>query len=105
VQGLQQSRWTDGRNVRIDTRWTGANAADIRRQVAELVALAPVAILATGSAATGPLVQATRSVPIVFVLVPDPVGAGFGIPIRLTRPRSAGSMSAHRGEAPWRSSY
>jgi len=77
VQGLQQSGWTEGRNVRIDTRWTGADPADIRRQVAELIALAPAAILATGSAATGPLVQATRSVPIVFVLVPDPVGAGF----------------------------
>jgi putative tryptophan/tyrosine transport system substrate-binding protein len=77
MQGLQQSGWTDGRNVRIDTRWTEANPADIRRQVVELVALAPAAILATGSAATGPLVQVTRSVPIVFVLVPDPVGAGF----------------------------
>jgi putative ABC transport system substrate-binding protein len=77
VQGLQQSGWTDGRNVRIDTRWAGANAADIRRHVAELVALTPAAILATGSAVTGPLVQATHSVPIVFVLVPDPVGAGF----------------------------
>jgi putative ABC transport system substrate-binding protein len=77
VQGLQDSGWTDGRNVRIDTRWTGADATDIRRQAAELVALAPAVILATGSAATGPLVQATRSVPIVFVLVPDPVGAGF----------------------------
>jgi putative ABC transport system substrate-binding protein len=69
--------WTDGRNVRIDTRWTGANAADIRRQAAELVALAPAVVLATGSAATGPLAQATHSVPIVFVLVPDPVGAGL----------------------------
>jgi putative ABC transport system substrate-binding protein len=75
--GLQQLGWTDGRNVRIDFRWSAGNAADTRRFVAELVALAPDVILTSGAAAVAPLLQATRSVPIVFVLVADPVGAGF----------------------------
>ena len=74
---LQQLGWTEGRNVRIDTRWAAANADNIRRYVAELVALAPDVILATGSAILAPMLQATRTVPIVFVHVPDPVGAGF----------------------------
>jgi putative ABC transport system substrate-binding protein len=77
LQGLQQLGWTDGSNVRIDTRWTGGNADDIRRHAAELAALAPDVILAPGSATVAPLLQATRTVPIVFVHVPDPVGAGF----------------------------
>ena len=58
--------WTIGRNVRIDTRWAAANADDIRRHAAELAALAPDVILAHGSATVGPLLQATRTVPIVF---------------------------------------
>jgi ABC transporter substrate binding protein len=69
--------WTIGRNVRIDTRWATANAADIRRHAAELAALAPDVILAHGSSTVGPLLQATRTVPIVFPIVGDPVGAGF----------------------------
>ena len=77
LQGLQQSGWTIGRNVRIETRWSGANAADIRRHAAELVALAPDVILAHGAAAVGSLLQATRVVPIVFPIVGDPVAAGF----------------------------
>ena len=77
LQGLQQSGWNIGRNVRIDTRWATANPADIRRHAAELVALAPDVILATGSSAVGSLQQATRSVPIVFVGLIDPVGAGL----------------------------
>ena len=77
LHGLQQSGWTEGRNVRIDIRWPAGDADRIRRYAAELVALAPDAILATGSATLGPLLQATRAVPIVFVIVPDPVGAGF----------------------------
>jgi putative ABC transport system substrate-binding protein len=76
LQGLQQLGWTDGRNVRIETRWS-ADADRIRSYVAELVAVAPDVILASGSATVGPLLQATRSVPIVFTNVPDPVGAGF----------------------------
>jgi putative ABC transport system substrate-binding protein len=77
LQGLQQSGWSIGRNLRIDTRWATANPADIRRHAAELVALAPDVILATGSSAVGSLQQATRSVPIVFVGLIDPVGAGL----------------------------
>jgi ABC-type uncharacterized transport system substrate-binding protein len=63
--------------VRIDTRWATANAAEIRRHAAELVALAPDVILASGTSTVGPLLQATRTVPIVFPVIGDPVGAGF----------------------------
>ena len=77
LQGLAQLGWTIGRNVRIDTRWATANAAEIRRHAAELAALAPDVILAHGASTVGPLLQATRTVPIVFPVVGDPVGAGF----------------------------
>ena len=77
VQGLQQLGWIEGRNVRIDGRWAAGNAADRRKYAEELVALAPDVILAQASASLGSLLQATRTVPIVFVIVPDPVGAGF----------------------------
>ena len=77
LQGLAQLGWTIGRNVRIDTRWATANAAEIRRHAAELAALAPDVILAHGASTVGPLLQATRTVPIVFPVVVDPVGAGF----------------------------
>ena len=77
LQGLAQFGWTDGGNVRIETRWAAGDADRIRRFVAELVTLAPDVIVTTGSATVGPLQQATRTVPIVFVSVPDPVGAGF----------------------------
>ena len=76
-QALQQLGWIDGRNVRIDYRFGLGNAADIRRHTAELVALAPDAILAPGTSTVEPLLQASRAVPIVFVNVADPVGAGF----------------------------
>ncbi len=75
-QGLQQLGWTDGRNVRIDIRWPAGDADRFRKYAAELVALAPDVILATGDT-TGPLQQATHTVPIVFVLVADPVAAGY----------------------------
>ena len=77
VQGLQELGWTDGRNIRIDTRWTGGDTGRIRRQAAELVALTPDVILASGGAAVGALLEATRTTPIVFTLTVDPVGAGF----------------------------
>ena len=77
LQELALLGWTIGRNVRIDTRWATANAADIRRHAAELAALAPDVILANGASAVGPLLQATRTVPIVFPVVTDPVAAGF----------------------------
>ena len=77
LQALALLGWTIGRNVRIDTRWATTNAGEIRRHAAELAALAPDVILAGGSTPTGPLLQATRTVPIVFTLGVDPVGAGF----------------------------
>ena len=76
-QGLALLGWTIGRNVRIDTRWATANAAEIRRHAAELVALAPDVILASGAGPVGALLQATRTVPIVFPIGTDPVAAGF----------------------------
>ena len=76
LQGLQQLGWSDGRNIRIDSR-SGANADDIRKHAAELVAVSPDVILATGGGTLGPLLQATRAVPIVFAHVQDPVGSGF----------------------------
>ena len=77
LQTLNELGWTEGHNVRIDIRWPAADADRIRKYAAELVALEPDVILATGSATVGPLLQATRSIPIVFALVPDPVGAGY----------------------------
>ena len=77
LQALQELGWTDGRNVRIDTRWGAGDPERIRKHVAELVALAPDVILATGTTIMGPLQRATRTVPIVFVNVSDPVGAGL----------------------------
>ena len=77
VDGLRQSGWTDGRNVRIDTRWPASDPDRLRKYAAELVALAPDVILASGNASVAALRQASRSVPIVFVNLIDPVGAGF----------------------------
>jgi ABC-type uncharacterized transport system substrate-binding protein len=77
LQGLQQLGWSVGRNVQIDTRWAAGDADRIRRYAAELAALAPDVIVATGSATVGPLQRVTRSVPIVFVTTVDPVGGGF----------------------------
>src|SRR5262249_32570745 len=76
LQGLQQLGWTDGRNVQIEYRWGGGNADNIRKYATELAALAPDIILVTGIS-VGPLLQATRTVPIVFAIVPDPVGSGY----------------------------
>ena len=84
VEVLQQLGWTDGRNVQIDHRWGGGDPNNIRKQAAELAALAPDVILATGGSATEQLLRATRTVPIVFVIVPDPVGSG--LVNRLSRP-------------------
>jgi putative ABC transport system substrate-binding protein len=77
VQSLRELGWTDGSNVRIETRWAGGSASAIRKYAAELVALAPDVIFATGTVAMGPFLEATHTVPIVFVQVADPVGAGF----------------------------
>jgi putative tryptophan/tyrosine transport system substrate-binding protein len=77
AQGLQQAGWTVGQNLRIDYRWSAGKADLMRKHVAELVALAPDVILAHSSAAVAALVQATRTIPVVFTVVADPVGAGF----------------------------
>jgi putative ABC transport system substrate-binding protein len=76
-QELALLGWSIGRNVRIDTHWATANAAEIRKHAEELATLAPDVILATGDSTVPPLLQATRTVPIVFPLAGDPVGAGF----------------------------
>jgi ABC-type uncharacterized transport system substrate-binding protein len=76
TQALQQLGWVDGRNVVIDFRW-GLNAGDIRKSAAELVDLAPDVILASSSVAVAALLQETRTIPIVFTIVIDPVGAGY----------------------------
>jgi len=77
AQGLQQLGWTIGQNVKVDYRWGGGDAEARRKHAAELVALAPDVILAHSSAALAPLLQVTRTVPIVFTVVADPVGAGY----------------------------
>jgi putative ABC transport system substrate-binding protein len=77
LQALGQLGWTIGRNVRIDIRWATVNHAEIRKQATELVTLAPDVIVASGTSTVGPVLQATRTVPVVFPIVVDPVGAGF----------------------------
>jgi putative ABC transport system substrate-binding protein len=77
LQALALLGWTIGNNVRIDTRWATSNVAEIRRHAAELAALAPDVILAYGASTVGPLLQVTRTVPIVFPIAGDPVAAGF----------------------------
>ena len=77
LKELQQSGWTVGNNIRVETRWAGNKSDDIRRHVAELVALAPDVILANGTSTLGPLLQVSRTIPIVFVQVTDPVGSGY----------------------------
>ena len=77
AQQLQHLGWTVGHNLRIDTRSDASDDNRARRDAAELVALAPDVILATGGSVVGPLLQVTRSVPVVFTQTPDPVGAGF----------------------------
>ena len=77
AQGLQEFGWSEGRNVRIEYRWSAGQAERARKYAAELVALAPDVILATGSPSVMPLLELTRTLPIVFVQVADPVGAGL----------------------------
>jgi putative tryptophan/tyrosine transport system substrate-binding protein len=74
---LARLGWNDGRNLRVDYRWGKGSASTIRRNAEELAALAPDVIVATGGASLKPLLDSTRSVPIIFTLVPDPVGSGF----------------------------
>ena len=77
LQGLGQFGWNLGQNVRIDALWATSNPETVRRHAAELAAAAPDVVLAAGASTLGPLLQATRTVPIVFAIVADPVGAGF----------------------------
>ena len=85
VQQMQQLGWIDGRNLRIDQRAGLGNSDNLRKYAVELVALAPDVILVIGTATMEPMLQATRTVPIVFVSVADPVGGGF-----VDQPRAAG---------------
>jgi putative ABC transport system substrate-binding protein len=77
VGTLAQLGWTEGRNLRTDIRWASGKADSIRKHAKELVALAPEIIVTPGASTAGPMLQATRTIPIVFMIVPDPVGAGF----------------------------
>jgi putative ABC transport system substrate-binding protein len=99
LQGLAVLGWTIGRNVRIDTRWATANAAEIRRHAADLAALAPDVILAHGSSTVRPLLQATRTVPIVFPIAVDPVGEGFVDSLARPGGNVTGFMTAEYGMA------
>jgi len=84
LEAFEQLGWTPGRNVRLEARWGGGDEAAIRKHAAELVALAPDVILAGGGTVVEVMLKATRTIPIVFVIVPDPVGSGFVE--RLSRP-------------------
>src|SRR5215468_1593397 len=77
LQALAQLGWNIGTNVRIDFHWATADAASIRKHSVELLARSPDVILAAGTSTVGPMLQATRDVPVVFPTVVDPVGAGF----------------------------
>src|SRR5262249_29843512 len=77
LQGLGERGWIVGRNLQIDFRWGGGNARRYRRHAAELVALAPELIVAMGGSVVGPLLQTTRTVPVVFLQVTDPVNSGY----------------------------
>jgi putative tryptophan/tyrosine transport system substrate-binding protein len=97
LQALALLGWTIGRNVRIDTRWATTNAADIGRHAAELAALAPDVILTAGATTVGALLQATRTVPIVFAFVGDPVGAGFANSLARPGGNATGFMTFEYG--------
>src|SRR5215831_13013990 len=77
LPALQRLGWTEGRNVQFEYRWGNGDTETLRKDAAELAAVAPDVIVATGGATTTYMLQATHTVPIVFVIVPDPVGSGF----------------------------
>jgi len=77
VEGLRQLGWQDGKTVRLDIRWSGGSADAIAKQARALVASSPEVIMAAGNATVEPLLKVTRTLPVVFTIVPDPVGAGF----------------------------
>jgi putative tryptophan/tyrosine transport system substrate-binding protein len=92
TKGLAESGWTDGRNVRIDYRWTAGEAVAAQKYAAELIALGPDVILASGTLSVGSVKKITSSVPIVFTLVTDPVGAGFVDSLSLPGGNTTGFM-------------
>ena len=77
LQALQQLGWTDGRNLRVELRWSAGDANNVRKHASELAGIGPDVIFAAGGPSMGPLLHATLTVPIVFAAVPDPVGSGF----------------------------
>ena len=97
LQGLRQSGWAVLGNLRIDTRWGAGDAERIRKYAAELLALAPDVILASGGAVAGSLLQVTHTVPIVFTLTPDPVGAGFVVSLAHPGGNATGFTSIEYG--------
>jgi putative ABC transport system substrate-binding protein len=97
LQGLAQSGWITGRNIRVETRWTKFDAEQTRKYAAELVALAPDVILATGTSTIGPLLRLTRTVPIVFPLAADPVAAGLVQSLARPAGNATGFMSFEIG--------
>jgi len=102
LQGLAQSGWITGRNVRIETRWTRFDPEETRKYAAELLALAPDVILATGNSTVGPLLKLTRTVPIVFPLATDPVAAGLVESLARPGGNATGFMSFEIGvSAKW----
>jgi putative tryptophan/tyrosine transport system substrate-binding protein len=102
LQSLQQLGWAVGRNVQIDIRWGAGDPDRNRRNAAELVALSPDVIVAQGSVAVAPLLEATRTVPIVFIIVPDPVGASFVDNLARPGGNATGFMSFEYGmSAKW----
>ena len=102
LQGLAQAGWIIGRNIRIETRWTKFDPEDTRKYAAELVALAPDVILATGNSTVGPLLRLTRTVPIVFPLATDPVAAGLVESLARPGGNATGFMSFEIGvSAKW----
>ena len=101
-QRLTQLGWTEGRNLRIDTRWSGGHAETTRQHAEELVALAPDVILCSGNAAVTPLLQVTRTVPVVFAVVADPVGSGYAETLSRPGGNATGFMQFEYGlSAKW----
>jgi putative tryptophan/tyrosine transport system substrate-binding protein len=99
LQGLQELGWRVGRNVRIDYRWGLGNAELYRRQAADIIALGPDVILTNGTSTIGPVLQTTRTVPIVFVNVTDPVAGGFVESLARPGGNATGFASAEYGMA------
>jgi len=97
LQGLTHSGWNIGQNVQVDIRWATPNADAVRRNAAELVALAPDVIFAPGASTVEPLLQATRTVPIIFAVVADPVGAGFVASLARPGGNATGFMNLEYG--------